>query len=228
MGKGGKGKRKAQAGKKPTNNKQGRPGKSKASKGSKTTRQVHGFFHCKRCNIKWQSPNTFIQLRGGQFSFVSQACAKCHKLIEPLKTVALGQKNKKQQSVAKNNRSRPKPRTPRADRSRNGKVYGYYRCSECRRGWESAYTFVKNGRPEYGQQCKSCRSNKHHKAYDWKATQKTCPKCKTLSDLKDKSCRDCGHRFGDEDVHINPLKNHIQALCARCKNRAQPCSSKFW
>merc|ERR1712013_559068 len=137
-------------------------------------------------------------------------------------------KNKSIQGrAAKGKANRGRSRQSQRPKIKNGRVYGYYRCSECRRGWESAYTFVEGGKAQFGQKCQKCPSKKYHKAYDWKARQKPCPKCKALSDLTDKKCSQCRYVFGDRDAHIDPLKNHIQALCARCRNRDKPCSARF-
>merc|ERR1712013_924687 len=139
-------------------------------------------------------------------------------------------KNKSIQGrAAKGKANRGRSRQSQRPKIKNGRVYGYYRCSECRRGWESAYTFVKGGKAQFGQKCKSCESRRYHKAYDWKSLQKKCPnaKCNALSDLKDETCAKCGHSFDDADeAHNNPLRNHIQELCARCWNRTRPCSAK--
>jgi len=201
----------------------------KAKKRQQTRRQVYGFFACMRCMLQWESPDTIQRANG---KYVGQACSDCKQQISPHKTVALCRscedypcKCKRKTGRAKANRKQRQ----NSDRPKNGRVYGYYRCSVCRRGWESAYTFVEGGKAKFGQKCKraSCRSNKYHKAHDWKALQKTCPKCEARSDLKEDSCVECGYEFDDDSAHINPLKNHIQALCARCWNRDKPCSARF-
>jgi len=188
---------------------------------------VYGYFACMRCMIQWESPDT-IQRANGKYT--GQTCSGCKQRIIPHETIALcGSCRDYPCKCRKGNQGRGRPNRQRSDRPKDVRVYGYYRCSVCRRGWESAYTYVKGGKAQFGQKCKrtSCSSNKYHKAYDWKALQKTCPKCGTRSDLKDDWCVKCGHDFDDDSAHINPLKNHIQELCARCWNRDKPCSARF-
>jgi len=101
------------------------------------------------------------------------------------------------------------------------RVYGYYRCSECGKTWESAYTFVRSGGKTgetgkyahvvYGQQCKGCECDKFHLAMKWEKI--VCQKCL----VKPCVCKD--------KRHINHEKNHMQSLCERCKNKENPCSS---
>jgi len=192
---------------------------------------VLGFFKCKQCQVEWQSTCKVFGhcKKNKKIPIVSRGkCPKCEVAIGPYKTKALRSSSENDRSRSDRDSAKRKRRVTR-DRPQQGRAYGYYRCSECRRGWESAYTFVADGKAQFGQKCKSCRSRRYHKAYDWKALQKKCPntKCNALSDLKDKTCAECGHCFDDaDDTHIDPHKNHIQELCARCWNRAQPCSAK--
>lgn len=101
------------------------------------------------------------------------------------------------------------------------RVYGYYRCSNCGKTWESAYTFVRGGgktglkgkfaHVAHGQQCKGCDNEDFHLAVKWDRI--VCQKCLV------KPCVCKGKR------HINHDKNHMQDLCERCKNKENPCSS---
>jgi len=220
---------------KPSSQAQGRElaSPSKAKPVSKPAKQTKGVKPAKaKSNVSQKSPKGKKQNKPKPARSASQAQgsgrAVPSKTSNATKAKAPNKKNApKAKAQRKKQQNKAKAKGPKRSRPQNGKVYGYHRCSECHRGWESAYTYVENGKAQYGQQCKSCRSKKHHKAYDWKATQKTCPKCKALSDLKEEYCDDCGHCFDDDDVHIDPNKKHIQALCARCRHLPQPCSARY-
>mmetsp|Transcript_53989 Transcript_53989/g.89432 ORF Transcript_53989/g.89432 Transcript_53989/m.89432 type:complete len:116 (-) Transcript_53989:151-498(-) len=91
------------------------------------------------------------------------------------------------------------------------RVYGWFRCGDCRKTWESAYVWNVKGTNKvyYKQDCKKCGCSK----FPYKTEQIVCQVC------HQKPC-EC-----DNKRHSDPLKNHIQKLCHKCKNKSQPCSS---
>eukprot|EP00483_Globobulimina_turgida_P008525 UN08542 len=84
------------------------------------------------------------------------------------------------------------------------RCYGYYEC-DCGRTWRSAYTwcFHSTFTPEYGQDCQRC----HAQVFACRVEKLLAPAT-------------------NERRNDDLSKNHNQALCHKCRNKAFPCSSK--
>ncbi|KAK6178749.1 hypothetical protein SNE40_011262 [Patella caerulea] len=89
--------------------------------------------------------------------------------------------------------------------------HGYFRCSDCRQGWESSHVYVKNNgqfpeQVQFGQECGNCI--KECKPY-------------RLEKLRCSMCHQ--QRCVCEDKrHNEPNKGHRSDLCLRCKS-GRPC-----
>ncbi|XP_072051578.1 zygote arrest protein 2.S-like [Amphiura filiformis] len=79
--------------------------------------------------------------------------------------------------------------------------YGWFKCSDCGRGWESAYAWVyqENEIAVYGQECKSC-PGKYVKPY--KVDKLRCPICGATAG-------GCSCKRRDKKVHRSDL-------CEKC------------
>ena len=101
-------------------------------------------------------------------------------------------------------RSNKRSRRPNLER-----VYGWYKCNNCWKTWESAYTWKVRGTDKvyYKQDCKKCGKAR----FPYATEPILCQKC------YQKPCK-CDKR------HSDPKKNHIQSLCHKCRDALQPCS----
>mmetsp|Transcript_18775 Transcript_18775/g.16714 ORF Transcript_18775/g.16714 Transcript_18775/m.16714 type:complete len:168 (+) Transcript_18775:56-559(+) len=153
------------------------------------------------------------------------------------------QSRKQRRSRSRRSRSPQSPRSPLRQRRRRKrtpplkKVYGFYKCNNCFKIWESAYTWKVKGTEKiyYKQDCKSCGYSKfpyHHEpivcsiCYQEKCRCYDCDDCYPYD--CECECEDCGE-IGNECIcferHSDPTKNHKQELCHKCRNKSQPCSS---
>ena len=109
-------------------------------------------------------------------------------------------------------------RTSRSKKTRSStpelkRVYGWYKCNECWKTWESAYTWKVKGTNKvyYKQDCKKCG----HSRFPYKTEPIICQRCRRRPcECKDKR-------------HSDLKKNHIQSLCHKCRNKSEPCSSRY-
>ena len=162
--------------KKPQQKKNKSKGKSKANK--KLVR-VYGKYHCLECDEKWESTSSY-QSRDKKESY-SQECFECGYGVYPYYIHQLCRKCNDWPCRCEH------------------RVYGYYRCRKCKKGWESSWTFEEYGTGYilYGQQCK---------------------RCKVMNDAY--KTQELERNKGN----IDEKKPHIQELCERCKYKQNPCS----
>ncbi|CAL1533706.1 unnamed protein product [Lymnaea stagnalis] len=88
------------------------------------------------------------------------------------------------------------------------RMYGFFRCSQCDKLWESSHVYCEPGtdEPRYGQECKDCRV--------------VCMPYRVERIV----CSGCGHEecTCDEDErlarHINPNRAHRIDLCGKCRS----------
>nr|KAI8754011.1 zygote arrest protein 1-like [Biomphalaria glabrata] len=91
---------------------------------------------------------------------------------------------------------------PRRGNGNLRRMYGYFRCPDCRKQWESSHVYGKPGErgAAYGQECKDCRIM-----------------CMPYR-LENIKCSQCGQTDCEcERRHVDPNKNHRSDLCGKCK-----------
>ncbi|XP_059172251.1 zygote arrest protein 1-like [Physella acuta] len=101
--------------------------------------------------------------------------------------------------------------TRMSDLNRNNnlkRMYGYFRCTDCKKGWESAQVYSRKGDrgAAYGQECKDCKVM----CMPYRIARLTCSQC----GLQECAC--------DSDRHVDPNKSHRSDLCGKCR-AGYPC-----
>eukprot|EP01083_Nonionella_stella_P092668 259468_1 len=157
--------------------------------------RVHGEYHCENCFERWYSVDTFI-IKNTGYLYDGQQCPDCGYFTYAFSVSQL--------SVCKHCGEY------KDDCRCEHRVYGFYSCYQCKKKWESAYTFIERGTGFviYGQQCKGCKTENFAEQVE----ELLCPYCES------NPC-ECDKR------HIDQNKNHIQSLCGKCRHKSQPCSS---
>ena len=79
------------------------------------------------------------------------------------------------------------------------RVYGYFKCTICRRKWESGNSWAN-----YGQQCKRCKIN----IYPYR---------------QENLQRNEEEEEEEEVSHIDKNKPHLSSLCQKCKKLGRNC-----
>ncbi|CAG5128598.1 unnamed protein product [Candidula unifasciata] len=91
------------------------------------------------------------------------------------------------------------------------RMYGYFRCSSCRKTWESSHVYCSQGsfQAKYGQECESCRVI----CMPYRVEKLKCSIC---------GQHDCNCQR-NKDRHTDPNKPHRADLCAKCQ-AGYPCA----
>ncbi|CAL1533705.1 unnamed protein product [Lymnaea stagnalis] len=84
------------------------------------------------------------------------------------------------------------------------RMYGYFRCTQCSKVWESSHVYCPRGSTtaSYGQECKDCRVM----CLPYRVGRIKCSLCGEIE------CR-CLR----SDRHVDPNKSHRADLCAKCR-----------
>ena len=164
-------------------------GKSRKAKSNKNNNRktkeimvrVYGDYHCKECNVRWSSSRTYQSM--DKRTLYSQECLECGYGVYAYYVHDLCDKCNNWPCRCEK------------------KVYGYYECRNCKKDWQSAYTWMEKGtgRIIYGQQCKRC------KLYN---------KAKDVEEL-----------IGSNRQIKRP---HERSLCGKCQKNGYPCDDSYW
>eukprot|EP00745_Piridium_sociabile_P023230 TRINITY_DN36213_c0_g1_i2.p1 TRINITY_DN36213_c0_g1~~TRINITY_DN36213_c0_g1_i2.p1 ORF type:complete len:105 (+),score=22.45 TRINITY_DN36213_c0_g1_i2:374-688(+) len=92
--------------------------------------------------------------------------------------------------------------------------YGFFRCTNCRKTWESSHVYCTRGtdEPEYEQDCKACNTA----CLPYKVEKIRCSMC----DEEDCVCTE----EEKAERHNDPNKPHRSDLCHKCRS-GLPCHS---
>ncbi|XP_076439656.1 zygote arrest protein 1-like [Babylonia areolata] len=86
--------------------------------------------------------------------------------------------------------------------------YGFFRCTNCRKTWESSHVYCAKGtdEPVYKQDCKSC----HTACVPYRVEKIRCAVC----GLEECVCT----KEEKAERHVDPNKPHLKDLCHKCRS----------
>ncbi|KAK7111063.1 zygote arrest protein 2.S-like [Littorina saxatilis] len=92
--------------------------------------------------------------------------------------------------------------------------YGYFRCKDCKKSWESSQVYCKRGTlvVRYQQDCKDCKTP----CFPYKTEKMRCSVCGNTD------CTCTKDDLDEKRRHVDPNKPHRADLCHKCRD-GKPC-----
>ncbi|KAK7111065.1 zygote arrest protein 2.S-like [Littorina saxatilis] len=96
--------------------------------------------------------------------------------------------------------------------------YGYFRCSSCRKTWESSHVYCDEGTDTalYEQDCKDCKTP----CTPYRVEKIQCSQCGNTE------CTCTKKELEDKKRHVDPSKPHLAHLCHKCR-AGMPCHQSY-